>query len=211
MCKLVGDRYVNTNCCHASNFTEKLDFMDPQKSEIQENWCSINNDKTAVINDRRWTLTFYGCFVSKWFQDQEQIVWHCKIWFGDAERIFQQTTAGTLGCRVLPQFTTGGAFQVILIYPHHTLVQFDHQTVIRKPTEPWRETFYFKLFSCVLFQSAGIAIFLWLLPLYQIPRQFLSVMYKTVRYNLSGKFKQNHESCKATKRHLHRHNTSIVL
>lgn len=48
--------------------------------------------------------------VSKWFQDKEQIVWHCKIWFGGTERIFQQATAGTLGCRVLPQFTIGGAF-----------------------------------------------------------------------------------------------------
>lgn len=88
--------------------------MDSQKSEIQENRCSTNKDKTTVINDRRWTFIFYGCFVSKSFQDKKQIVWHCKIWFGDAERIFKQTTAGTLGCRVLPQFTTGGAFQVIL-------------------------------------------------------------------------------------------------
>lgn len=76
-------------------------------------------------------------FVFKCFQDKEQIVWYCKIWFGDAERIFKQTTAGTLGCRVLPQFTTGGAFQVIL-----TLIQFDHQTVLRKPTKPWRETLF---------------------------------------------------------------------
>lgn len=53
MCKLVGDEYVHKNCCHAFNFTELFDFMDSQKSEIQENRCSTNKDKTTVINDRR--------------------------------------------------------------------------------------------------------------------------------------------------------------
>lgn len=90
--------------------------MDSQKSDIQENRCSTNKDKTQCLmtEDELSEFIFYGCFVFKWFQDKKQIVWHCKIWFGDAERIFKQTTAGTLGCRVLPQFTAGGAFQVIL-------------------------------------------------------------------------------------------------
>lgn len=159
--------------------------MDSQKSEIQENRCSTNKDKTTVINDRRWTFIFYGCFVSKWFQDKKQIVWHCKIWFGDAERIFKQTTAGTLGCRVLPQFTTGGAFQVILTVTSYSCTIWPLNCI--KKIQPNLEgRLKFNLFSCVLFQSAGIAIFLWLLPVYQIPRQFLSVMYKTVWYNLSG-------------------------
>lgn len=76
-----------------------------------------------------------------------------------------------------------------MLYPHHTLVQIWPLNWNKKTSQTLKGSrLYFKLFSCcVLFQSAGITIFLWLLPLYQIPRQFLSAMYKTVWYNLSGK------------------------
>lgn len=50
--------------------------MDSQKSDIQENRCSTNKDKTQCLmtEDELSEFIIYGCFVFKWFQDKKQIV-----------------------------------------------------------------------------------------------------------------------------------------